>query len=845
MPPSDSRAASDPPREASPPPGGRGWSRPFRALARGLHGGRRARFAAGAAVAGLLVGGWFLFRDDEPSPAELQRHALALLDEADDLDRRGEALDVARRLEALDYRDPEFAGALPFIQGIVAFRDARDLEESQRERQYLIAERMLRECESRALVAERRAEWAFALGMSLHRVGKASEARPLLEEALRSWGPGRLEAAASLTDIYLDLKTPEILAEALALNEGVVAHPALAPAQRDRAYLQRAQILLGLERGAEAEDILRTQVSDEASSNLATIVFRGRTMMAERKYREALELLKPVAADLGLEQSYPRQAMFLMGLCATELEDTDAAVNYFERTAEKYPRSHEGLAASFRCAVLLRKSGRHEESLGAYQRALEQVRRTEDFRNRWLDLDEFRNEILEAWNGWVEGGAFEEAIGLARLMAPLFPETQAAELAARANQRWAEELEREFASASFAERIELARRLRARWRLSGEAFAELARLRRASAEYGEALWMSAEHFRHGHDFEMALEQVTRFINTRPPKLLSVALVRRGETLFDLNRLDDALAHFQRVVDAYPSSPVAFEAAYAIGACHLERNDVDAAERAWRELLASQELTPAAKEWRNALFSLGRLMYHRAALAEREARSVPAAEELDPTGQAASASEAFDRWAEASRRLGEFAERYPEDSRAVEARYLLARSLQHSAELPRRRLRKAETENARREEFLKMQRLLQRAKGELAALLRDLTKLDETGSLDDFGDEILRNVYFELGHNAYAMENHEEALAHYAIASNHYPQAAQVLVAYIQMTNCYDRLHRPDEARSMIEQAKVIINGMPDRTFEDRSTNMTRAEWQDAVERLRRLHRAAWDDAGGR
>lgn len=794
--------------------------------------------AAGAAIAvAAACATWMLSRDDSPSPADLLSDAFALLDGQDDPSSRRRALDLARQLEGEDYRAPDFAGALFFIEGIVAFRDAQDADEPQRERQYLIAERMLRECESRALVAHRRPEWAFALGMSLHRLGKASEARPLLEEAVRTWPAGRIEASISLTDIYLDLKTPGLLEQALALNQTVIDNPGLDSERRDRAMLQRAQVLFGLDRSAEAEEILRTSVADEASGNLATTVLRARTLMAERRFAEALELLRPVAGSDGLEQTYPRQALYLMGVCATELGDSESAIAHFERTSEWEPRSHEGLAASVRAGALLRKAGRHEESLDAYQRALQQVVRVEDFRNRWLGIDDFRSEILAAWNGWVEAGAFEQAIALASRMTPLLPEMQAADLSARAQQRWAENLSGEFAAATVAGQRILEPRLRARWRASGEAFARLAGLSQTLPEHAEALWASAEHYRQGHDLERALEQYTRFINTRPAKLLSLAILRRGETLFDLGRLDDALAHFERIVEAYPGSPVAFEAAYLIGACRLERNEPDEAERAWRALLASAELTPAAREWRNALFSLGKLLYDRAALAAGTNDSLGGAAATPAERakrEAESVARTLNRWEEAVSRLAEFVERYSDDPRTIEARYLLARALGRAAELHRRSLERAETDNARREEHRRMLGLLERADAELHVLQRDLSRLDEDGRLDELGSRILRSVNFELGHNAYAREAYDDALTQYALAANRYPQSPQTLVAYVQMTNCYSRLHRPAEARSMVEQARVIIQGLPERSFDDPGTNLNRAEWIGVIERLRRL-----------
>src|SRR5690606_33838532 len=131
-------------------------------------------------------------------------------------------------------------------------------------------------------------------------------------------------------------------------------------------------------------------------------------------------------------------------------------VNYFERTADRYEHSHEGLAANLRAADLLRRLGRTEEALNKrYLRALKLVKRPDDYRNRWMSLDAFRERILGAWNAWVDSGEFAAAISLARMMQPLFSAEQAMELTALANERWARSLQAEYEAAPYSRRRQI------------------------------------------------------------------------------------------------------------------------------------------------------------------------------------------------------------------------------------------------------------------------------------------------------------------------------------------------------------------------------------------------------
>ena len=58
--------------------------------------------------------------------------------------------------------------------------------------------------------------------------------------------------------------------------------------------------------------------------------------------------------------------------------------------------------------------------------------------------------------------------------------------------------------------------------------------------------------------------------------------------------------------------------------------------------------------------------------------------------------AYDCLDDAIRRLQEFVARYPKRPEASEARFLLAKSLRDRAMLPRFQLKRAETDNARKE-----------------------------------------------------------------------------------------------------------------------------------------------------
>jgi len=374
-------------------------------------------------------------------------------------------------------------------------------------------------------------------------------------------------------------------------------------------------------------------------------------------------------------------------------------------------------------------------------------------------------------------------------------------------------------------------KLNERWKQSGRAYYELARLLKTTGRYGEILSISAEHFQKGQDFETALKVLTRFVNTNPDKKMPQALVRRGEILLELDHLDDAINHFQRVITNYPTDVSSFEAKYLLGVAYLEKDELDQANSIWKEILQSSNLTPKAKQWRNSLFALGKLNFHRGKIAESQADE----EKKEVEGEQQPAAEveiAF--YDEATRRLSEYVNRYPESAEIYEARYLLARSLQNQADQPHLEMINAKTDNARQELKRKQFSYLMMANQQLQILNRELRKLEAKDRLDTLGKRLLKSASFGIAHLLYLTEEYDEAIKAYHEAVNRYPQCTEVLIAYMKMSGCYERLGKKNEAKSMLEQAKIILKQMPDSVFDTKASNLGREEWNRWLDWSREL-----------
>ena len=119
--------------------------------------------------------------------------------------------------------------------------------------------------------------------------------------------------------------------------------------------------------------------------------------------------------------------------------------------------------------------------------------------------------------------------------------------------------------------------------------------------------------------------------------------------------------------------------------------------------------------------------------------------------------------------------------------------------------------------------------QLETLIDTLQTRESAGLLDPLEQRMVRDAYFERAHNLYALEKVDRAIEAYTNAANRYADDPNVLLAYIQMANCYDRLGKPIDARGVAIQAMLIHKNMPEKAFTPDKTLMTRDEWRTWLE----------------
>lgn len=777
----------------------------------------RATLVAIACIASLsgVVAAWGLLRASSQEPPEaVLAAAMRALDAWD----HAEAERLATQLRDSKQLPTEQWGGPVFILGVLASRQADEMLGRQRAARSLLAARYLEEARNRGFPPGRRGEGFFLLARSLYHAGQLPAARMALKEALPHCPTRQAEIHQLLAATYLDDATPR-LDEAMAENRRFLESRGLSEEQRAEGLLQQAKIFMRQGKTTECAVALRQIPRHTVSHGEATVLLgqiqleEARTLakrpeasaaeLAEsrRKYQEAIQTFRIAQSRDTLSNVATRQSQYLIGVCLTELGDERAAIAQFERIGRLFPETPESFAADFRRADLLRRAGRDAEAASVYRQVLRAVIEPENYSNPWLPIESLRQDMVAAYQHYVDTGQFDGALEIAKSLSPLFPRTRAMQLTAETYAAWGKRLLEQSETAPPAQRGSLAMQGRARYRRAGRTYRRLAELMLTSRQYPEILWRGATALMWGQDFAGAKEMLDQYLRDRARERHPQALVMLGQALLSLGQVEPALEALGECIDFYPRDAAAYRARLLAAQASMEKGDARRAESLLMDNLGGEFLTPASIEWRDSLFLLGQLLYQQG------------------------------RYEEAVRRLEEAVARYPETPKAVEARYLAARGYQRAAEDLRDRIRQNLAGATRPSQTREYHDLLSKALEAYRQLQTALLKRQQDADLPDDQKAILRNCYFAIGGVLFELGQYEAAIEADSATVNRYQNQPEALDAYLRIAWAYRRLGRTADARSAIEQAKTALARMkPDADFQE-TTNYSREQWSQLLDSL--------------
>ncbi|HBN74813.1 MAG TPA: hypothetical protein DD473_03115 [Planctomycetaceae bacterium] len=847
---------------------------------------------------GLPTGIWVMISEPEMTPLEKTVESIEFL-------RQGRTRTAyMQAIQMLDdgVAEPEIGGSLEYVIGVALFRKAERVSQEAAvgyegivEPTYRLAMRYLERANQKSLMVELIPSWQYALGSCYYKLGQIYDAREILESAYDIAEEDRDDIILMLAQCYLD---PNVLKSSLVHPTNIIEQ-----------HKKRSEIIQGLrhefsipepqlsDADSEAGEVPETdklEYSELEKRHLATlcladlqrqdgdlvaatqtansikeldfvdelslerlaelhdnlIILKARILLDQKKPEEARELLSQIIdMKSGLEQKLILQGHFLMGMTYAAEDRFDVALKHFSKPAA-VSDSTVYFPANMYAGDIARKRGLHEESLTYFLHALSNVESTDQFANPWIDLDEARQLIRNAWEDWGNSESYEQyrlAHELTQKMVPLFSAGYTNGLTALVSRKRAELISHEYESQT--NDVIKFQDVQDHWKNVGHAYAQLANSSRATNRYAQTLWESSEYYRRGNDFENALRMLDRYIASNPRTGLPAAFNFKAKLLLDLDgydeepRIEQAIQILQATIRDYPKDQLVYDAQLLLGRALLENGQTDEAIEVWRSLILESPLTPEATEWQQALFALGRTLFH---VTETRPDFLQLKPKTPAKAQSPQQDQRYERVEEAIQWLDEFVRRIPDHESIHEARWLLAKGLRFRARRPESQLRMAETENMKQELKSEIYRYLDQSSQQYQILSEELSLLDQRGKLDSISKQFLRDSYFEPAHIQFDLgqfenddDSYRKAIDLYSNAAFYFAGQPVILIAYYRIAECYRNLNAYAEARRQLEQARVILNQIPG-PFPQTSTNFTKQEWEKLLEQSIRLYDLAID-----
>ncbi|MDW8037252.1 MAG: tetratricopeptide repeat protein [Thermoguttaceae bacterium] len=728
-----------------------------------------------------------------------------------DLGAYSEARDLAEKLASQhDLPDPELGGAA-FVLGAVTAYEAGELPEKDRKAKYLVAASYLEQARVRGFPPDRKGEGLLLLAQSLFYSGQWVAARPVLKEALRANPDRKTQLYDMLVQAYAEA-APCSLKEALEYNTAYLADQWLTQAQKHQALLRQADLQCRL---GDLEGCRKTlaQLPPEPGLRAGQKWIEGQIVLAEaravrqkhgpanarQKYQEAIALFRQAQTDESLGVWAMRRAQYQIGLCLAEMGELEAAIAQWERVRAAFPESPEAVAAAWEEAELARQLQKPSEMLAAYRRAVQMIGLPKTFHNPWLSMEEIRARCLKAHQDSIAQKDFATAFSLAEAFARLFsPEVQS-RLVAETLAEWARAEATKAETLPYPQRSQQQKQARKLFRQAGLAYQQLAELQKETRDYTNILWQSAENYLAGQAYPHAVLVLQEYLKQESRARRAAALVRLGEALLALGRIDEGLEVLTECIDFHPKDVAAYQARLLAARAWLEKGQPDKATQMLQANLDGR-LAPSSLEWRQTLFAMGRLRH----LVEDYSKAISLLEEA--------------------------IQRYPDDPEALEARYLVADSYRRIGVQFREELIASEIRHFRLSRMKESQAAFQKALTYYKELSDILTQTQILRPLTTWEKVLQRNTLFGLGETADRLGEYEAALDAYTAAANRFQNEPTALIAYFQMAEVYRKLGQPDQARQMLRQAQLVLERLPEEQAFTKTTPFARTEWIQLLDR---------------
>lgn len=701
------------------------------------------------------------------------------------------------------------AAEAQYLLGVVCFHQARSADAKAAASLWQKAREHLEQAETLGIADADKEDFAYKLARaSFHTGAKPERLVQLLSRALPGGVEERADALEMLTDADLKLPTPDVEG-AVAANEKLLSLPIDGATRLAPARLRRAELLVRLDRRADARVALST-ITPEAPHD---IVVRARRLRAELSMRDqvwadARKQWEDTLQDTLNDPSERARTLFNIGLCCARTgAPRDAMVAWQEAARSD---GEIGQAAALLFGQLALRQGETNAGCNALENALRGVAEPGNFRNRLVGLEEARQIYEEGCQSLRQSGEFERSRQLALGYAAIAPASRAQELLAAALDALAEQcLQKARLLTDKAESQKQEQAARDYFGQAGAACDAAADLVKGQPAEVDLRWRAAQYLVRSQDLPRAATALTRFLG------LKLSDDRGAEgwyvlgTVYETSGNDaEAIKAFHRCIEVLHGAPFSYRARYQLAELNIKQGRLDDAETILRQNLDLMGLNPDPDAHEKTLLKLAALLYRHG------------------------------NYRIAAVHLQQALDRYPTNPRSLTARHVLADCYRRLADQEKPTYKAVsrpanEPDSQPRDQY----RLwLNLAATNYQKIREDLCAAEVKSPLSAAETAILREVDFAELDCRFSLGQYEAVVRLCEGLTERYRDRAESMVAYRRMLSCYwtlgltetDKAKKSQfaqKARGAIEAAHTRLDQLKDVVFANDDFTHNRGWWK--------------------
>jgi tetratricopeptide (TPR) repeat protein len=498
------------------------------------------------------------------------------------------------------------------------------------------------------------------------------------------------------------------------------------------------------------------------------------------------------------------------------------------------PFGAEAMVAGLEEIELLAKSGRGDEMLVTTRYVMRELGDGKGFDPSLISFDTFERRLTDALDQLRQKGEYQQAIDVARSLAPVLDASEALTQEGIGFSEWAVATIAKGTNPGGEVSRTASTLARSRYRAAGEAFAQAATHLFNTEEYLTTQWAAIDAYQKGRHFGHSVRLLEPYLRYEEHRRQPRGLVAYGRALLAEDQPEKAIEILSACILEFPRDPLRYDARLLAALASAENGEFDTARTLLTLNLQDGELTPESPAWRDSLLTLGELLY------ERCYRNHLLAEKAAPQKRYELLRDNQPIIEEAVRYLEQAVERYwliprAESAayfpRAESAAYLAARAHVLSSHWPRVQSTSPEIlDAAKRTLRTQADQELQTALDGYRELRKHLSYREEEQRLTEREQSILRNCLFSEADVLREMNQLEDAAAAYQAVELRYINEPPALEAILGRVSCAKKLGRKKEADMLIRQANAVLQRIPDEwngRFED-TTRYDRRGWEDLL-----------------